>query len=86
MDSVSGINTTVTKAGSASSSDEKSIVQGAMDLEVNMLVGAKRWRRHRRVLSNNITNGGTYDARSGEACQEYVYDVVKAYFKSINRL
>ncbi|HEV3215827.1 MAG TPA: 5'-methylthioadenosine/S-adenosylhomocysteine nucleosidase [Vicinamibacterales bacterium] len=32
-----------------------------------------------RVLSNNITNGGTYDARTGEACQEYVYDVVKAY-------
>lgn len=32
-----------------------------------------------RVLSNNITNGGTYDARSGEACQEYVYQVVKAY-------
>jgi adenosylhomocysteine nucleosidase len=32
-----------------------------------------------RVLSNNITNGGTYDAGTGEACQEYVYDVVKAY-------
>ena len=32
-----------------------------------------------RVLSNNITNGGTYDAKTGEACQEYVYDVVKAY-------
>jgi adenosylhomocysteine nucleosidase len=32
-----------------------------------------------RVLSNNITNGGTYDARSGEACQEYVFQVVKAY-------
>ena len=32
-----------------------------------------------RVLSNNITNGGTYDARTGEACQEYVYDVVKGY-------
>jgi adenosylhomocysteine nucleosidase len=32
-----------------------------------------------RVLSNNITNGGTYDARTGEACQEYVYDVVKVY-------
>jgi adenosylhomocysteine nucleosidase len=32
-----------------------------------------------RVVSNNITNGGTYDARTGEACQEYVYDVVKAY-------
>jgi adenosylhomocysteine nucleosidase len=32
-----------------------------------------------RVVSNNITNGGTYDARTGEACQDYVYDVVKAY-------
>lgn len=32
-----------------------------------------------RVVSNNITNGGTYDARTGEACQEYVLDVVKAY-------
>jgi adenosylhomocysteine nucleosidase len=32
-----------------------------------------------RVVSNNITNGGTYDALTGEACQEYVYDVVKAY-------
>jgi adenosylhomocysteine nucleosidase len=32
-----------------------------------------------RVLSNNVTNGGTYDAKTGEACQEYVYDVVKAY-------
>ena len=32
-----------------------------------------------RVLSNNITNGGKYDAKTGEACQEYVYDVVKAY-------
>ncbi len=32
-----------------------------------------------RVLSNNITNGGIYDAKTGEACQEYVYDVVKAY-------
>jgi adenosylhomocysteine nucleosidase len=32
-----------------------------------------------RVLSNNITNGGTYDAKTGEACQEFVYDVVKGY-------
>jgi adenosylhomocysteine nucleosidase len=32
-----------------------------------------------RVLSNNITNGGTYDIKTGEACQEYVYEVVKAY-------
>jgi adenosylhomocysteine nucleosidase len=32
-----------------------------------------------RVVSNNITNGGTYDAGTGEACQDYVYNVVKAY-------
>jgi len=32
-----------------------------------------------RVLSNNITNDGKYDARTGDACQGYVYDVVKAY-------
>src|SRR5262249_6145644 len=32
-----------------------------------------------RVVSNNITNGGSYDAATGPACQEYVLDVVKAY-------
>ena len=32
-----------------------------------------------RVLSNNITNDGKYDPRTGEACQDYVQDVVKAY-------
>jgi adenosylhomocysteine nucleosidase len=32
-----------------------------------------------RVVSNNITNGEAYDRKTGEACQEYVYDVVKAY-------
>jgi adenosylhomocysteine nucleosidase len=32
-----------------------------------------------RVVSNNITNGEGYDGKTGEACQEYVYDVVKAY-------
>ena len=32
-----------------------------------------------RVLSNNITNGGAYDAGTGEACQEYVFAVVKGY-------
>jgi adenosylhomocysteine nucleosidase len=35
-----------------------------------------------RVLSNNITNGGMYDAKTGEACQEYVYDVVKRYIRA----
>ena len=32
-----------------------------------------------RVVSNNITNGGTYDAKTGEACQAYVVDVVRGY-------
>ena len=32
-----------------------------------------------RVLSNNITNDGKYDAKTGDACQYYVYEVVKAY-------
>lgn len=34
-----------------------------------------------RVVSNNITNGGTYDTKTGEACQEYVYDVVQGYIR-----
>jgi adenosylhomocysteine nucleosidase len=32
-----------------------------------------------RVVSNNITNGGTYNGRTGEACQDYVFNVVKSY-------
>ena len=32
-----------------------------------------------RVLSNNIINGEAYDTKTGEACQEYVREVVKAY-------
>jgi adenosylhomocysteine nucleosidase len=35
-----------------------------------------------RVLSNNITNGGAYDAKAGEACQEYVREVIRAYIGS----
>ena len=38
-----------------------------------------------RVLSNNITNGGTYTAQTGEACQEYVYEVVKVYIGTLKR-
>ena len=37
-----------------------------------------------RVLSNNITNNDKYDAQTGIACQDYVYDVLKAYIKQIN--
>ena len=32
-----------------------------------------------RVVSNNIMNGEAYDTKVGEACQDYVRDVVKAY-------
>jgi adenosylhomocysteine nucleosidase len=32
-----------------------------------------------RILSNNITNGEPYDPKVGEACQDYVSTVVKAY-------
>ena len=34
-----------------------------------------------RVLSNNITNGEGYNATSGEACQDFVYNVVKDYIR-----
>jgi adenosylhomocysteine nucleosidase len=32
-----------------------------------------------RVLSNNITNSGAYDAGTGDACQQFVLAVVKKY-------
>ena len=32
-----------------------------------------------RVLSNNITNGDPYNPTVGEACQDFVRDVVRAY-------
>jgi adenosylhomocysteine nucleosidase len=32
-----------------------------------------------RILSNNKTNGGTYDPGTAEANQKYVYEVVKEY-------
>ncbi|MGA3246559.1 MAG: 5'-methylthioadenosine/S-adenosylhomocysteine nucleosidase [Bacteroidota bacterium] len=32
-----------------------------------------------RVVSDNTTNGDVYEPRTGEACQEFVYQVVKAY-------
>lgn len=36
-----------------------------------------------RILSNNITNQGKYDPQTGLACQDYVYQVVKAYIAKI---
>jgi len=35
-----------------------------------------------RVLSNNITNGEAYDARTAEACQDFVLEVVKEYIRA----
>jgi adenosylhomocysteine nucleosidase len=32
-----------------------------------------------RVLSNNITNDGKYDGKTGVACQDYVFEIVRAY-------
>jgi adenosylhomocysteine nucleosidase len=34
-----------------------------------------------RVLSNNITDGETYDRNAGEACQAFVLDVARANFR-----
>ena len=38
-----------------------------------------------RVLSNNVTNDGKYDGGTGEACQEYIYDVIKGYIATLKR-
>jgi adenosylhomocysteine nucleosidase len=32
-----------------------------------------------RVVSDNTTNGDAYEPKTGEACQDYVYEVVRAY-------
>ena len=38
-----------------------------------------------RIVSDNTTNGAAYDGKTGEACEDYVLDVVKAYIKSVKR-
>jgi adenosylhomocysteine nucleosidase len=38
-----------------------------------------------RVLSNNATNGGAHDGKTGEACQDYVYRVLQAYVATLIR-
>ena len=38
-----------------------------------------------RVVSDNITNGGAYDPKTGEACEDYVYQVVMAYIGGLRR-
>jgi adenosylhomocysteine nucleosidase len=38
-----------------------------------------------RVVSDNITNGDAYDPKTSEACEDYVFDVVKAYVRALRR-
>lgn len=38
-----------------------------------------------RVLSDNITNASTYDPKTGEACQTFVFGVVKAYVATLQK-
>ena len=38
-----------------------------------------------RVVSDNITNGDPYDPKTSEACEEYVFEVVKAYVRTLKR-
>jgi adenosylhomocysteine nucleosidase len=38
-----------------------------------------------RVVSDNITNQGSYDPKAGLACQEFVYHVVKAYIETMQK-
>ena len=38
-----------------------------------------------RVVSNNVTNGDVYDPKTGEACEGYIYEVVKAYVRTLRR-
>jgi adenosylhomocysteine nucleosidase len=38
-----------------------------------------------RVVSNNITNGGAYEPATGEACQQFVLEVVKRYIADARR-
>ncbi len=36
-----------------------------------------------RIVSDNVTNGAAYNPKTSEACEDYVYDVVKAYIARI---
>jgi adenosylhomocysteine nucleosidase len=38
-----------------------------------------------RVVSDNITNGGAYDPTTAEACEDYVYQVIKAHIAATAR-
>jgi len=36
-----------------------------------------------RIVSDNITNGGSYDPKTSEACEDYVVEVIKAYISTL---
>jgi adenosylhomocysteine nucleosidase len=38
-----------------------------------------------RVVSDNITNGDPDDPKTGEACENYVYQAVKGYVATLKR-
>jgi adenosylhomocysteine nucleosidase len=38
-----------------------------------------------RVVSDNITNGAAYNPKTSEACEDFVYDVLKAYIVRLTR-
>ncbi|MCP1104935.1 hypothetical protein M6G53_05915 [Serratia nevei] len=74
------------------------VVQGAMPVEAERF--AQRLENPReeqvaaefkvpfvgiRVLSSNITNQGKYDPQTGLACQDYVYQVVKACVANLKK-
>jgi adenosylhomocysteine nucleosidase len=38
-----------------------------------------------RIVSDNVTNGTGWDPKTGEACEDFVYDVVRAYIAAAVR-
>jgi adenosylhomocysteine nucleosidase len=36
-----------------------------------------------RIVSDNVTNGAAYNPKTSDACEDYVYDVMKAYIARI---
>jgi adenosylhomocysteine nucleosidase len=38
-----------------------------------------------RVVSDNTTNGSAYNPKTGEACEDFVYQVVKAYVAGVKQ-
>ncbi len=38
-----------------------------------------------RVVSDNITNGGAYDPKTSEACEDFVFEVIKAYIATLKQ-